>query len=260
MKTAAVAAPSDAFQLRDVSVRFADLIALEKVSLAIAPGERVGFVGPSGAGKTTLLRLLNANQPAHVGEITVLGQRLDTLNERGLRQLRTAIGFIPQRFHLIASLRVAQNVLLGRLGQQGFWASARSLLFPSKEEILAAHTLLDRVGIAEKLFAKTDALSGGQQQRVAIARALYQQPRALLADEPVASVDPARARATMKLLTTLAEEHQLTLGVSLHDQQLARTFLPRLIGIRRGKIFKDAPTDAWTETDFSELYHLDPSP
>ena len=255
MSTAAQAA----FRLRDVTVRFADLVALDNVSLTIAPGERVGFVGPSGAGKTTLLRLLNANQQATSGKISLLGQALEQLDQKNLRQVRSAIGFIPQHYHLVPSLRVLQNVLLGRLGQQGFWASLRSVFFSREFEQTKVHALLERVGIAEKLFAKVDTLSGGQQQRVAIARALYQAPQALLADEPVASVDPSRAEATMALLSTLAEEQQLTLGVSLHDQRLARGFLPRLVGVRHGKIFKDAPAQDWTDTDFEELYHLDQS-
>ncbi|MFT4637109.1 MAG: phosphonate transport system ATP-binding protein [Verrucomicrobiales bacterium] len=256
MNEAAAAARPHAFQLRDVTVRFADLVALDQVNLTIAEGERVGFVGPSGAGKTTLLRLLNASQHADQGSLTILGRQLDQLDGRSLRTLRSEIGLIPQRFHLVPSLRVLQNVLMGQLGQQGFWASARSLLFPNQTEQLAVHTLLERVGIAEKLFAKTDTLSGGQQQRVAIARALYQSPKALLADEPVASVDPSRARATMELLVNLADESQLTLGISLHDQELARAFLPRLVGIREGGIFKDAPTEEWTDNDFKQLYHL----
>ncbi len=256
MTQAAKAASDHAFQLCEVSVHFAELVALDGVSLTIERGEKVGFVGPSGAGKTTLLRLLNASQRADQGRLLVLGQALHEVDGPSLKRVRSGIGFIPQRFHLIPSLRVLHNVLMGRLGQQGFWASLRSLLFPSAAEQVAVHDVLARVGLAEKLFAKTDHLSGGQQQRVAIARALYQSPQALLADEPVASVDPTRARATMELLTRLAEEGELTLGVSLHDQALARSFLPRLVGIREGRIFKDAPTEAWTDADFEELYQL----
>jgi phosphonate transport system ATP-binding protein len=133
-------------------------------------------------------------------------------------------------------------------------------LFPSQAEQETVFEILRRVGVEEKLFAKTDHLSGGQQQRVAIARALYQQPEAILADEPVASVDPARARSTMALLTQLAKEKDLTLGVSLHDRELAQGFLPRLIGVRGGRIFKDAPSEAWTVEDFDALYALERDP
>ena len=249
-------ADADAFQLRDVTVRFAELTALDRISVRIARGERVGFVGPSGSGKTTLLRLLNASLAADDGTLIALGQPFDRLDGASLKTLRRSIGLVPQRFHLVASVRVIQNVLLGRLGQQGFWASARSFLFPRQAEQVAVYEVLQRVGIGEKLFAKTDHLSGGQQQRVAIARALYQAPEALLADEPVASVDPTRARATIELLTQLAKEEDLTLGISLHDQELARAYLPRLIGLRHGRIFKDAPTEEWTDADFEALYHL----
>lgn len=259
MTQAAAAALDNAFRLDEVSVRFPGLTALDRVSLAIAPGERVGLVGPSGAGKTTLLRLLNAAQQADEGRLTLLGRPLSSLDGKALKNLRAQIGFIPQRFHLVPSLRVLQNVLLGRLGHQGFWASFRTFIFPNRREQLEAYKVLARVGISEKLFLKTDHLSGGQLQRVAIARALYQAPQALLADEPVASVDPIRARATMALLNDLAAEGQLTLVISLHDQELARSCLPRLIGLREGRIFKDAPSEAWTDEDFAALYHLNNS-
>lgn len=257
MSSAAKSADSkDAFCLDEVSVRFDEVEALDRVSLRIAQGEKVGFVGPSGAGKTTLLRLLNASQSASSGTVSLLGRPLTERRGDDLRRVRSAIGFVPQGFHLIHSLRVIHNVLMGRLGRQGFWASARSLLRPSKAEQVAVLEVLQRVGLEEKLFAKADNLSGGQQQRVAIARALYQSPEALLADEPVASVDPSRARATMDLLTRLADEAKLTLAVSLHDQDLARAFLPRLVGVRDGKIFKDAPTESWKAEDFEALYRL----
>lgn len=259
MNSAAAAAQENAFELRNATVRFGDTVALQRVSLAIAEGERVGFVGPSGAGKTTLLRLLNASQLPTEGTAWLGGVSGESVRGDQLRALRSSIGLVPQRYHLVPSLRVLHNVLMGKLGKQGFLASMRSLLLPNQEEQEAVHALLEEVGIGEKLFAKTDTLSGGQQQRVAIARALYQRPRALLADEPVASVDPTRAEATMSLLTRLSGESELTLCVSLHDRALAKRHLPRLIGIRAGQVFKDAPSGAWSDADFEALYHLDSS-
>jgi phosphonate transport system ATP-binding protein len=129
---------------------------------------------------------------------------------------------------------VLQNVIAGRLGRRGSLGALRDLLRPSRSDTREIHRILERVGIGERLYERTDRLSGGEQQRVAIARALFQQPAALLADEPVSSVDPARARDTVSLLAELSAERDLTLCMSLHNLDLAREFFPRLVGLRRG--------------------------
>ena len=150
-----------------------------------------------------------------------------------------------------------QNVASGRLGSQSLLGSLRTVLFPNRGEAVAIHEILERVGIEEKLYERTDRLSGGQQQRVAIARALYQKPVALLADEPVASVDPARARDTVSLLCDVSREQGLTLCMSLHNLDLAREFFPRLIGLRFGRVVFDEPASELTDAQFEALYHLD---
>ena len=247
------------FKLEEATVRFgASAVALESVSLSITRGDRVALVGPSGAGKTTLLRLLNAIIRPTSGRVTIEAQDISRLPLRSLRLLRAEIGFVHQDLSLVPNLRVIQNVLTGRLGHQSLMRSLASILFTRRAEAAEAHRILERVGIEEKLYERTDRLSGGEQQRVAIARALYQKPVALLADEPVASVDPARARDTVALLNDIAKEGALTLVMSLHNLELAREFFPRLIGLREGRVAFDAPTDEISDDQFRELYRIKP--
>jgi phosphonate transport system ATP-binding protein len=178
------------------------------------------------------------------------------MTPRQLRQARAAIGFVHQDLRLVPNLRVVQNVLAGRLGSQSLLQSLRSVFFTPRALALEAHEVLERVGIPEKLYERTDRLSGGQRQRVAIARALFQQPVALLADEPVSSVDPARARDAVQLLASISREYGLTLGVSLHTLHLAQEFFPRLIGLRGGRVLFDEPTTAIDAGQFEALYRL----
>ncbi|MCZ6788318.1 MAG: ATP-binding cassette domain-containing protein [Planctomycetota bacterium] len=246
------------FAVKSASVRYNGHDALARADLVIQPGEAVGIVGPSGAGKTTLLRLLNAALRPASGAVEVDGVCLASLSNRELRAVRARIGFVHQDLSLVPNLRVVQNVVAGRIGRIGFLRSARSMIFPNKAEVSRVHRILERVGIPEKLFERTDSLSGGQRQRVAVARALYQEPQALLADEPVSSVDPARARDTIALLCEISREKGLTLCVSLHNLELAREFLPRLIGMRAGSIVFDRPTRELKDEDFRALYDLSP--
>jgi len=239
------------------TVRYGSLDAVADVVLSINRGERVGLVGPSGAGKTTLLGLMGASVRPTVGDINILGQDAGTLGPAELRGLRSKIAVVPQHLALVPNLRVIRNVLLGAVGAQSLPASLKSVLLPSKQKTLDVYEVLERVGIAEKLYQRTDKLSGGQQQRVAVARALYQQPEVLLADEPVSSVDPARAKSLVKLLDGIAQERDLTLVMSLHNLELAREFFPRLVGMREGKIVFDMPADEICETQFEALYELD---
>lgn len=246
----------EAFALDGAVVRYGGLVAASDVSLSIGAGEAVALVGPSGAGKTTLLRLLNGTVRPDAGSVRSLGRELATLPGRELRGVRARIAFVPQDFGLVPELRVIQNVTAGRVGRRGFLGALRDLLAPSAETAAAAHSVLERVGIPEKMYQRTSRLSGGQQQRVAVARALFQSPEALLADEPVSSVDPARARATMQLLTRLAREEGLTLVVSIHHVEIAREFFPRLVGMRAGALRFDRPTGELTDADFHALYDL----
>ncbi|MEM7015600.1 MAG: ATP-binding cassette domain-containing protein, partial [Verrucomicrobiota bacterium] len=198
----------------------------------------------SGSGKTTLLRSLNTILAPTDGVISVFGDNVSSFGASQLRQLRAQIAFIPQHLGLVPNIRVLQNVILGAGGKRGTFRSLRDLLCPKKDDVLEIHEILERVGIEDKLYERTDRLSGGQQQRVAIARALFQKPKALLADEPVSSVDPARARDTIQLLCELSKERGFTLCVSLHNLELAHEFFPRIVGLRAGKVvFDDDPAN-----------------
>lgn len=244
------------FALEGVSLQYRGTAALAEVRLEIEPGESVAFVGPSGAGKTSLLHLLNGTRRPTAGRVLVDGRSLAELSPREMQRMRSRIGFIHQDLSLVANLRVAQNVLAGRLGQLGLLGSLRAMVAPGQAALDEVHALLDRVGIESKLFQRTDRLSGGEQQRVAMARALYQRPAALIADEPVSSVDPARGRDGVDLLTRISREERLTLCVSLHSIELAREFFPRLIGMRDGRIVFDRPSAQVRDEDLRALYDL----
>ena len=245
------------FRLSGVGVRFGTERALQDVDLVLGAGEAVGFVGPSGAGKSTLLRLLNGAVRPTDGTVSVAGRDLATLTRSQMKRVRASIGFIHQDLSLVPNLRVLQNVAAGRLGRLSFVGSVRRMLWPAKQQVQRIHALLSRVGIPEKLYARTDTLSGGQKQRVAIARALHQEPVALLADEPVSSVDPARARDTVSLLTTISREERLTLAMSLHNLDLAREYFPRLVGLRGGRVVFDKASAEIGDAEFHALYDLE---
>jgi phosphonate transport system ATP-binding protein len=232
-------------------------VAVESVSLAIHAGEAVAFVGPSGSGKTTLLRLFNGSVRPKSGTVSVGGRTLGQMGPRELRRTRASIGFVHQDLRLVPNLRVVQNVVAGRLGSLSLAASLRAMLFTPKALEHEAHEMLERVGIGDKLYERTDRLSGGQRQRVAIARALFQGPVALIADEPVSSVDPARARDAVRLLASISRESGLTLCVSLHNLELAREFFPRLVGLRRGRVMFDQRAADVRGEQFEALYRLD---
>ena len=251
-----VSSDSPPFRLRGVTQRYDGKIALEAATLEVRRGEALALVGPSGAGKTTLLKLLNGSIRPTEGIVEVGGQVLTELSARSLRDVRARIGFVHQDLSLVPNLRVSQNVLMGRLGRNSFFSSLRTLLLPPRVDIGRVHEILERVGIPEKLFDRTDTLSGGQQQRVAIARALFQDPEVFLADEPVSAVDPARAEDTVRLLTEISRERSITLVVSLHNLELARRYFPRLVGLRRGRIEFDLEAGAVDDRKFRSLYEL----
>jgi phosphonate transport system ATP-binding protein len=230
--------------------------ALEPIDLSLAAGEAVAVVGSSGAGKTTLLRLLGAALSPTAGSVLIDGVEAEQLSPSANRRLRAQVGFVHQDHQLVPNYRVIQNVLTGRVGQQGLFASIRSVLWPSKAEEQEVYALLDRVGLADKLFSWTSALSVGERQRVAIARALYQRPRLLLADEPIASVDPIRGRELIDLLLRLGREEGWTLVVSLHQPEVARSCFPRIIGLRKGHLVFDGRATAFSASIFDGLYAL----
>ncbi|MFP6676710.1 MAG: ATP-binding cassette domain-containing protein [Pirellulaceae bacterium] len=244
-------------ELHDVSVQFGSQFALQDVSFQVRSAERVAFIGPSGAGKTSLFRLIHGVLSPTSGQVIIDETDVSHFSSRQWRPLRCKIGWIPQGFGLVPNLRVLHNVLAGRLGRMNSFQAARMFLVPNAKETAAVHHLLDRVGIAEKLYQRTDRLSAGQQQRVAIARALYQMPSLLLADEPVSNVDPARAEATVDLLCNVATEERITLCMSLHNLHLAKRYFERLIGIRRGRVIFDLPASDFNSEEYRQLYELD---
>ncbi len=250
-------ADSAAFELRSAGVAYSGRAALADANLIALPGEALALVGPSGAGKTTLLRLLGAALAPTSGSVCVDHRRVDTLRASELRALRARIGFVHQDLALIPNFRVLANVIAGSLGRMSFAAGVRAMLHPRRADVERAAAILDRVGIGAKLYQRTDSLSGGERQRVALARALFQEPSALLLDEPVSSVDPARARDLIELVTEISRERALTLVVSIHDIELARAHFPRLVGLRGGRIAFDGSTGSIAASDLRALYSLE---
>lgn len=241
-------------QLTDVSKQFGDLPVLHDINLTIQAGERVALVGPSGAGKSTLLRLLNGSLLPDNGRISVFGQTLAQLNERQLRRVQQQIGTVYQQLHLVDNLQVVHNVNAGHLGRWPWWKAAVSLFYPL--ETKTAVSALSRVGIPDKLYERTEHLSGGQQQRVALARVLVQNPTLILADEPIASLDPERGREVMDLLRDMVQQEQKTLVVTLHTLEFAYSHCERIVGLRDGRILFDTPVAEVTPAMVATLYHI----
>ena len=207
---------------------------LRSVTFRMAKGERIALLGRSGVGKTTLFRAINGFVPLAGGRIIFDGREVNRCRGHALRNLRRDIGFIAQKHDLIETLRVHQNVMAGALGYWGPWRTLRYLMRPNAQELEQARQVLAAVGIPEKIRAVTNALSGGQQQRVAIARALVQRPKLLLADEPVASLDPKTAQEILELVCDLAEERGMALICTLHQPDLAARYFQRVVEIHDG--------------------------
>ena len=224
-------------KLEDITVRYSPngQAVLDRLHLVAAPGERVALVGFSGAGKTTLLRSINASVPIESGKVSVGDVIVSAVRGRALRQIRSRIAFIAQKHDLVDRLRVYQNVMAGSLGRWSTAHALRFLIWPRTSELDEARDALDSVGLAHKLRSRTTELSGGEQQRVAIARALVQHPLVLLADEPVASLDPETSAQVLKLLCDLAKGRRITLICSLHQPDLARRYFDRVVRITAGR-------------------------
>ena len=211
---------------------------LRGLSLAVARGERVAIVGRSGAGKTTLFRAINGAMAARRGRVLFGGEDVGRCRGAALRRLRSRIAVIMQKHDLVEPLRVHQNVMAGALGRWSTAYALRYLAWPPASALSDAEQALEQVGLAHKLHAHTGSLSGGEQQRVAIARALVQAPELILADEPVASLDPHTAEQVLTLLCELAERRQVALVCSLHQPELARRYFARVVEIRQGQAFE----------------------
>jgi len=220
--------------------KFGETAAVDGVSLDIADGEMVGIIGRSGAGKSTLLRMINRLADPTSGRILAGDVDVASLRGLALRKWRAQCAMIFQQFNLVKRLDVVTNVLVGRLAYRSLVPSLL-MQFTAAERALAIRCL-ERVDIAELALQRADTLSGGQQQRVAIARALSQQPRMILADEPIASLDPRSARMVMDTLARINRADGITVVVNLHDLDAARSYCRRIVGMRGGKVvFDGAP-------------------
>jgi len=231
-----LSAGNQSLEIRDLVVRYGQHTVLNGVSCTVRQGERVAVLGASGAGKTTLFRSINGFAAPAEGSIVLDGIDVTKLRVRELRELRSRIAMISQRHDLVDNLAVHQNVMAGALGRWTSFHALRFLIWPSAEELDTAREALRRVGLEHKLRSRTSQLSGGEHQRVAIARALVQRPILMLADEPVASLDPALSQQILELLCRLAEENHVTLLCSLHQPHLAEHYFERIIDMRAGEI------------------------
>jgi len=242
-----------AIRMRDVTVRYPNgVVALNGITLDIEAGEMVSVVGLSGSGKSSMIRTINGLVGITSGSLTVGEHALETAHGRSLRRLRGEIGMIFQGFNLAGRTSVLNNVLVGRLAHTPLWRTLLGAYTEADKQI--AFEALERVGILAKAWDRASTLSGGQQQRVAIARALSQQPRLVLADEPVASLDPPTAHAVMRDLRRINEELGITVLTNLHLVDLARTYGTRMIGLRAGEVVYDGPAATATDADFEAIY------
>ena len=226
--------------------------ALKDINLTIDQGEFVAIIGLSGAGKSTLIRTINRMHDITEGKLMVDDIDVMTLHGAALRKFRRHIGMIFQSFNLVTRTTVIKNVLTSRVPDLPFW---RALLgaYP-KEDKLAALEALDKVGILDKAFVRAHQLSGGQQQRVALARTLAQDPKIILADEPVASLDPVTAKQVMDDFKRINEEMKITVLINIHHVDLALQYATRVVGIRAGEVVYDGPASAVTDEVLATVY------
>ncbi len=240
-------------QFKDLGLVYPNgTVGLKDVNVTINDGEFVVIVGLSGAGKSTFIRSINRLVTPTSGELIVDGEDILKYGGRDLRKLRTKVGMIFQNYNLVHRSNVLKNVLAGRLGHTGTLRSILSLF--SKEDVGLAYESLQRVNIADKLYNRADELSGGQQQRVSIARVLTQKPSYILADEPVASLDPPTSHQVMTYLKKINREDKITTIVNLHFIDMAMEYADRIIGMRAGEVVFDGPASEVTEQTFEEIY------
>lgn len=228
--------------------------ALTGITLEVPRGTQLAVLGQSGAGKTTLFRLLNATARPTSGLLQFEGRDVASMSGANIRAMRRRIGTIYQQHNLVPSLSALENTLCGSLGQWSLAKTLRNIVRPVKSDLDRALHALEIVGLADQRHARADELSGGQQQRVAIARVLMQDPDAILADEPIASLDPALADGILSLLARLASEGKRTLLISLHRAGLALHYFPRVLALKAGCVSFDGPASSVSRDLLSHLY------
>ncbi len=241
--------------VENLTKAFGSAKALDGINLSVERGQFVGVIGRSGAGKSTLLRSLNRFAEPSAGRVLWDGQDVTALTGRALRDWRRRCAMIFQQFNLIGRLDVLDNVLMGRLTHTPFWRSTTKLW--SREDRLIGMAALEQMGIGALASQRADHLSGGQQQRVAICRALLQEPEIVLADEPVASLDPRNSRVVMDALQRINKHFGLTVLCNLHSLDLARSYCDRLVGMAGGRVVFDGAPDALTDAVARELYGME---
>lgn len=240
-------------EFKDVSKIYPNGVkGLDNINLKIDQGEFVAIIGLSGAGKSTLIRTINRMIDITSGKLTVNGKEVNNLKGKELRKFRRKIGMIFQSFNLVTRTSVIKNVLTAKVPDIPFVRSAFSIF--TKDEKLQALEALDKVGIVEKAFIRADQLSGGQQQRVALARTLAQNPEIILADEPVAALDPITARRVMEDFRKINKEMNISILINIHHVELALNYADRIIGIRDGKIVYDGKAEDVTEEILDDIY------
>ncbi len=226
--------------------------ALKNINLTIEQGEFVAIIGLSGAGKSTLIRTINRMHDITEGTLTVDGTDVMTLHGKSLRAFRRRIGMIFQSFNLITRTTVIKNVLTAFVPDMPWWRATFGIF--TKDEKLKALDSLDKVGILDKAFVRADQLSGGQQQRVALARTLAQNPQIILADEPVASLDPVTAKQVMDDFKRINRDMNITVLINIHHVELALQYARRVVGIRAGEIVYDGTVENVTQQVLDSIY------
>lgn len=226
--------------------------ALQDVSLEVAEGEFISVIGPSGSGKSTLLRAINRLIPISGGSVWLAGQIVSSQRGRGLREQRRKVGMIFQNYNLVYSLSVLQNVLHGRLGYMSGLKGVFGMY--SEEDKQAALDLLKELGLEQFAYNRASDLSGGQKQRVGIARAVMQDPKLLLCDEPIASLDPSSAKTIMELLCHMTQKRRIACIVNLHQLDVALKYSTRIIGLSKGKVVFDGPPELLDDRMIEKIY------
>lgn len=239
-------------EVKNATKKFGNNVAVKDLTFSVSEPQVIGIIGRSGAGKSTFLRMMNRMTDATSGELLVNGSDVLSLRGRAKMDWQRNCAMIFQQFNLVPRLNVLTNVILGQLNQQSVLRS--SLMFFSQAERHEALRLLDRFGVAQTALQRAETLSGGQQQRVAICRAMMQRPEFVLADEPIASLDPLNARLVMEALQKINREENITVICNLHTLDTARTYCDRVIGMRAGeKVFDDVPA-ALSDAMAREIY------
>lgn len=228
------------------------VVGLNHINLTIEQGEFVGIIGLSGAGKSTLLRTINRMHDITEGKLTVDGAEVKNLKGKALRKFRRQIGMIFQSFNLVTRTTVIRNVLMAKVPEMPFWRVLLGIF--KKEDKIEALEALDKVGILDKAYIRADQLSGGQQQRVALARTLAQNPKIILADEPVAALDPVTAKQVMEDFKRINQKMNISILINIHHVELALEYADRIIGIREGKIVYDGPSKEVSQEVLKNIY------